>query len=599
MYPSHVTHGTKDGQQTAHLKLTHITTIALLACASSSCLAHSLGPRQVAGVGAVATTTPADAGAIAPVDTVLTPAQAGVEATPLTETAEPVAGEDVLATPAVAEVPSDTTPAHDVAPTTTLANDAPTTPTPAAAPPTTTKPSKITPTPTPTDTPTTTKQGASTTSPEATTPAVPAPGGLGAAGGGGGDQPALTSEPDNVYTATKGSGGILEYGSCLEFENQCNSLCTEGIYSMNCVDGGLCLCYEKVSSDSANENDGSKGGNASATSDSFAARQLSAWGLSAIVILVATEAWIISGRRADAELPAISLAAALGTPSKPKRKLNFVKDATGDVLPRFAIAGSRDALPSLLEIKQRSGGRSTAIYLGIPATKLSNIDVIVLSRLDQMKLRKIGPARANLDNSVSTLLPLSGAKASPQNFALEPTVVVCIGKGTESAGYRMMKSDVNILYQQLLHIPSSRIRIVLPTELHQKERSVDSCRDEHPPRVVEILDYAQANQPPLYDVLASASHVIVTADDIHSVSLAVSLQCPVYIAGEERTTGLLRNYYHMLESKNLVRRFYPKGSRYSYMVEPDIIGKVDEFSAIRDHEPWGSGSCCCVYPQYI
>ncbi|KAJ2610994.1 hypothetical protein H4S08_003360 [Coemansia sp. RSA 1365] len=341
------------------------------------------------------------------------------------------------------------------------------------------------------------------------------------------------------------------------------------------------------------------------------------------------ETWIIYGGRADAELPAISLATALGTPyvmkypqrswmvnnmlvrpfidlnkifsNTPKRKLTFVENTTGDVLPRFAIAGSKDALPGLLEIKQRSGGRSIAIYLGIPATKLSNIDVIVLSRLDQMKLRRIGPARANLDNSVSTLLPLSGAKASPQKSALESTVVVCIGKGTESAGYRMLKGDVNMLSQQLEHIPSTRIRIVLPIGMHQKvrelieqrlicqlqERSVNSHPDKHPSRVVEVLDYALANQPPLADVLASASHVIVTADNISSVSLAVSLQRPVYIAGEERTTGLLRNYYHMLESENLVRRFYPKGSRYSYMVVPDIIGKVDEFSAIRDHEPWG------------
>ncbi|KAJ2610995.1 hypothetical protein H4S08_003361 [Coemansia sp. RSA 1365] len=274
------------------LKLTHITTIALLAYASSSCLAHTLGPRQVAGVGVVATTTPVDAGVAAPVGTVLAPAQDGVEATPLDATAEPVAGEDVLTTPAVADVPPATTPAHDVAPTTTPAHDTLTTPTPAVAVPTTTKPSKITPTPTPADTPTTTIQGASTTSPEATTPAVPAPGGLGAAGGGGGDQPALKSEPDNVYTATQGSGGILEYGTCLKFENQCNTLCTDGIYSMNCVDGGICLCYEKVSSDSANENDGSKGGSSPITSDSFASRQLSAWSISAMVVIVATGAFI-------------------------------------------------------------------------------------------------------------------------------------------------------------------------------------------------------------------------------------------------------------------------------------------------------------------
>ncbi|KAJ2807944.1 hypothetical protein H4R20_001077 [Coemansia guatemalensis] len=343
---------------------------------------------------------------------------------------------------------------------------------------------------------------------------------------------------------------------------------------------------------------------------------------------LAPETWIITGREAKAELPAVSLAMALGTPhvirpaqrswmasnlltrsfiglknvlsSAPTGGLNFVKNTTGEIMPRFAIAASKDALPGLLEIKQRAMGRTIAIYLGLPATKLSNIDVLVLSRLDQMKLRRVGPARANLENSVSTLLPLSGAKAASQPFALEPAVVVCIGKGVEPAGYQMLKSDIEMLAQQLQHIPRSRIRIVLPFGLHRKlrviieqrlisqlqQRSVDLCGEEHLPSDVEIVDYALGNQPPLSDVLASASHVIVTADDISSVSLAVSLRRPVYIAGEERTTGLLRDYYHLLDSGNLVRRFYPKGSRYSYMVAADITGKVDEFSAIRDHEPW-------------
>ncbi|KAJ2083905.1 hypothetical protein H4R24_000435 [Coemansia sp. RSA 988] len=343
---------------------------------------------------------------------------------------------------------------------------------------------------------------------------------------------------------------------------------------------------------------------------------------------LAPETWIITSRGAEAELPAISLATELGTPYSIKhtqwsrmssniltrsfvdlknvisgartRNMTFVKGTGREIMPRFAIAASKDALPGLLEIKKRSMDRSILIYLGLPATSLSNIDVLAFSKLNQMKLRRLGPARANLENSVSTLLPLSGVKAVPQTFALEPAVVVCIGKGIEPAGYRMMKSDVEFLAQQLQHIPRSRIRIVLPFELHPKmrtlietnlisplrERSVDFCGEEHQPREIEIIDYAQRNQPPLSDVLASASHVIVTADDIPSVSLAVSLQRPVYIAGEERTTGLLRDYYHTLDSNNFVRRFYPKGSRYSYMVASDLVGKVDEFSAIRDHEPW-------------
>ncbi|KAJ2083906.1 hypothetical protein H4R24_000436 [Coemansia sp. RSA 988] len=259
------------------LHLKQITTIALTAYASSNCLARELGLRQIAGEGAVASTTPVDAGAVAPVDTALTPSQAGVATTPVEAITEPVAGVDVATTPTAAAISPTTTPAH----ATSII------PTPADVAPTTTSMPKTTPTPTPI--PATTKSSTFTTTSDTTAPTVPAPGDLGAAGGGGGNQPVLTSEPDNVYTATQGSGGILDYGSCLEFESQCNSLCTDGIFSMNCVDGGICLCYEDTSSNSVSEHDG---GDGATSSDSSTTRQLSVWGISAMVILVATGAFI-------------------------------------------------------------------------------------------------------------------------------------------------------------------------------------------------------------------------------------------------------------------------------------------------------------------
>ncbi|KAJ1820219.1 hypothetical protein LPJ56_003486, partial [Coemansia sp. RSA 2599] len=69
---------------------------------------------------------------------------------------------------------------------------------------------------------------------------------VGAQGGGGGEvaAPDATPAPANVITATKGTGGILEYGECISFESQCNGLCSYGIYSMNCIDGGICLCFK-------------------------------------------------------------------------------------------------------------------------------------------------------------------------------------------------------------------------------------------------------------------------------------------------------------------------------------------------------------------
>ncbi|KAJ2004101.1 hypothetical protein GGI04_002723 [Coemansia thaxteri] len=116
-------------------------------------------------------------------------------------------------------------------------------------------------------------------------------------GGGGGSPQTGPPGSANIITATMGSGGILEYGSCMTFESQCNELCSYGIYSMNCVSGGLCLCYGDDSTDIATESPVL--GNAlsgSVTGTSHAARQLSARGVSILVlpvfaVLIATAAF--------------------------------------------------------------------------------------------------------------------------------------------------------------------------------------------------------------------------------------------------------------------------------------------------------------------
>ncbi|KAJ1966305.1 hypothetical protein GGI12_000148 [Dipsacomyces acuminosporus] len=262
------------------------------------------------------------------------------------------------------------------------------------------------------------------------------------------------------------------------------------------------------------------------------------------------------------------------------------------------IGASNESLPAMFEVKERSGGRTLSIFMGLPDAKLSLFDALVLSRLDQMQLRYLGPARAELDNATSTLLPVSGATTA--DIALDADippkyVAVCIGSGAHLAGYHMQTDHLDILAEGLLHIPSELgIRILLSSSA---PKNIRYAIERHLIRKLqhtggvnaEVIDYSAPSTrqlPPPTHVIAAASHVIVTPDDIASMSLAVSLQKPTYIAGEESTKHILRNYYRLLDTSNLVRRFYPKGSRHSYMLIPDISGEIDEFSAIRDHEPW-------------
>ncbi|KAJ2899576.1 hypothetical protein IWW38_000926 [Coemansia aciculifera] len=277
--------------------------------------------------------------------------------------------------------------------------------------------------------------------------------------------------------------------------------------------------------------------------------------------------------------------------------LSLIDDTLGsDDFPQLAVASSNRCLPALLELKQRTRGNLISVFLGLPAVKLAKIDALVLSRLDQMRLRQLGPARANLDNSTSTLLPFSGATL-PDSPAPQPqadskrTVVVCIGSGEASAGFRLQTSDIALLAEGLEHIQPAQLRVLLSPALSSHLKSkvlsllVERLRQSSHTDI-EVVDCSLPDQPSPVDILTSASVVVATADDIASVSLAVALQLPVYISGEERTTGILRNYYKVLDTNNLVRRFYPRGSRYSYMVMSDISGDIDEYSSLRDHEPW-------------
>ncbi|KAJ2725548.1 hypothetical protein GGI07_001176 [Coemansia sp. Benny D115] len=225
-----------------------------------------------------------------------------------------------------------------------------------------------------------------------------------------------------------------------------------------------------------------------------------------------------------------------------------------------------------------------------------------------MHLRHLGPARANLDNAVSTLLPLSGTTVPRNNPAKtsvdqKQSIVVCIGSGHNRAGFQLLIQDVDSLANGIACVSKNTcVKILLAQDIQKELKTVINSRlvnklqalisdTENPgdaPLSIEVIDYSVPNNqhPTQEDVLAAASQVVVTADNIAAVSMAVSLHRPVYVAGEERTTHILRNYYHLLDTKNLVRRFYPEGSRYSYMLRSNISGEVDRFSATRDHEPW-------------
>ncbi|KAJ1870310.1 hypothetical protein LPJ57_005371 [Coemansia sp. RSA 486] len=293
--------------------------------------------------------------------------------------------------------------------------------------------------------------------------------------------------------------------------------------------------------------------------------------------------------------------------SKGSRTLHFTKDSDiDDGLPRLAIASSEETLPALLEIKRQTKDQATTVFLGLPNTKLSAIDVLVLSRLDQMRLRFLGPARANLENAISTLIPLSGAtstKSSAISTNDRREIAVCVGSGIEPSGFQLLGEDIDMLASGLLQVAGADpVRLLLSDRMHKSVRSmvetrlisrlampfVDSQGSSHKAANLQVIDYSKPDQPSPETVLASATHIIATADDVPSVALGVSLGKPVYISGEERTQRILRNYYCVLDTDNLVRRFYPKGSQYSYMLAADITGQVDEFSAIRDHEPWAA-----------
>ncbi|ORX69572.1 hypothetical protein DL89DRAFT_293202 [Linderina pennispora] len=304
-------------------------------------------------------------------------------------------------------------------------------------------------------------------------------------------------------------------------------------------------------------------------------------------------AWVISDANPLRELRATALATALGLPYTIKRPkparlpplmqrqmlslqslvsptrtaFSHISDTNtqADGLPRVVIGSSPDSLMGVLETKERSQGRSFSVFYGLPDTKINSIDALLLSRLDQMKLRAKGPARDQLDNALFTMLPFSGSPKTPAVVSNEPNIVVCLGPGVEPSGFHMLVDDVDRLFDALAHLPTQNITMVLSKQLHKSlRRKLTAQMPQH----IRTVDLATSSVSPA-DILVNASQVVVSADDLDSLSLAISLHKPVYVFGEERTEGLLRNYYRLLDTNNLVRRFYPRGSRSTSGSGPD------------------------------
>ncbi|KAJ2450363.1 hypothetical protein EV183_004346 [Coemansia sp. RSA 2336] len=257
-----------------------LASMAALCCAEGADHIVELGRRQIAGA---ATTSTPIVGADTATDTGLAPTADTLTAADTTNTAVLPGNETPTTTP-LQVAPTTPTPAVPTTTHTTPPAQATTTKPPATSTPlatTTTPKPAVTTTPKPTATTSTPTTPAEATTTSTTHP----PAGMGAAGGGGGAPPANTSPaPPNVITATQGSGGILDYGSCVEFESQCNSLCSYGIYSMNCVDGGICLCYDE-DPNASSDSDGSEVDGSDTTSGAAAYfAHLSIWGISATAL---------------------------------------------------------------------------------------------------------------------------------------------------------------------------------------------------------------------------------------------------------------------------------------------------------------------------
>ncbi|KAJ2821918.1 hypothetical protein FBU31_004751, partial [Coemansia sp. 'formosensis'] len=190
--------------------------------------------------------------------------------TPISSTAAPGAiSTPTLAIPITSSTAKPAPPAAILAApshsSTTLASSSVAKP---AAPQTT--PTPVVPTPTPT--------------PTSTSKTSPAGGGVPALGGGGGSPQTGTPEPANVFTATMGSGAALDYGSCITFESQCNSLCSYGIYSMDCVTGGICLCYSDDPKSTTPDPNGNAALGPVGGGSGAASRHLLVWNASVLVL---------------------------------------------------------------------------------------------------------------------------------------------------------------------------------------------------------------------------------------------------------------------------------------------------------------------------
>lgn len=235
--------------------------------------------------------------------------------------------------------------------------------------------------------------------------------------------------------------------------------------------------------------------------------------------------------------------------------------------PDVMITCGRRSAPYALHVKRASAGRTFAVHIQDPLTRLDRFDLIAAPRHDRLA----GP------NVVETFGALH--KVTPARLAAEadrfrasvahlPRPLVCVLVGGPNGAYEMPTEVVAGLAQKLRGLGAG---LAVTPSRRTGEMNVATLRSALSGAPAVVWDFSGEN--PYFGWLALADAVIVTCDSVSMVSEACFTGKPVHVVDLPGGNAKFRAFHAAMGAAGFARPFQGRLERWTYR-PPDDTGAV-------------------------
>ena len=224
--------------------------------------------------------------------------------------------------------------------------------------------------------------------------------------------------------------------------------------------------------------------------------------------------------------------------------------------PDLLIASGRASVAYALAIKLLSQGRTLAVQIQNPRVRLSEFDLIVAPRHDNLNATNVISTMGALSRVTRRRLEHAADRFSPLLSDLpRPLIAVLIG-GSNRA-YRMTTADTDALLNGLASLAADEgAGFAVTTSRRTGADNASRLREKLAQLPAIVWDGFGDN--PYFGFLAHADAIVVTADSVSMTSEACSTGKPVYVASLSGGSKKFRAFHRMLTKEGFTQPFTGK-----------------------------------------